>query len=211
MNSIYIPLFEYGSYGVWGLYALYLLAGGARRRQELWLLLGLSLSFPFEWFADEYWLYLAYNEAFTPMFGTFPLFMPFAWGWFYAIPIGIMARYRGQIAQKPLLVNIAWMFAAFFLWDVVVEYFGTGTELWTYAWEAEKLQIGGLPLYVPFWLGVQLPIYYYGHLWVRDRTAESSWLSGFAFHLLVYYLIGAAVAVGGWVLSNPILHLAPGS
>ena len=211
MNSLYIPLFEYGSYIIWGLYAVYLLARGAQRRTDLWLLLGLSLSFPFEWFADEYWLFLSYNEEFTPMFGTFPLFMPFAWGWFYAIPIAVMATKSESISRKPLLFNITWMFAAFFIWDVVVETFGTANNLWTYAWSSSAFQAGGLPLYVPFWLGVQLPLYYYAHLWARTRSKDMHWLPGFSLHVAVYYAIGGAVALGGWVMSNLILGIAPGS
>ncbi len=210
-NSVYISLFEYGSYLVWGLYAAYLVVGGNKHRTELWLLLGLSLSFPYEWFADEYWMFLSYDAAFTPMFEGFPLFLPFAWGWFYAIPVAIMARYSEQIAGKPLLFNIAWMFAAFFVWDIVVESFGTATQLWTYAWSSESFLVGGLPLYIPFWLGVQLPLYYYAHLWARARSQNSPWFTGFALHLAAYYVVGGGVAAVGWVVSNLILGLGPGS
>jgi len=48
----------------------------------------MTLLFPFEWYADMYWMYLNYDSQFTPMMGHFPLFMPFAWGWFFALILG---------------------------------------------------------------------------------------------------------------------------
>jgi hypothetical protein len=205
--NLYALLFEFGSYITWGLFFCIILTRWRDHRDFLYLFLGLTLSFPYEWIADSFWLFIDYSEQFNMMFGRFPFFMPFAWAWFYAVPIIFMLLNKEKIDRMPLWLNIVWMFALFFVWDLLVEGVSVNFDLWTY-YVSPKLHIlPGLPYYVPIWLGIQLPTYYYGHLWARKLAETKSWGMGFLLHLLVYYALGAAVAISGWIINTKILGI----
>lgn len=208
-----MPLFQYGSFLIFALVLGLMLTRWRRRPEFVWILLAMFLAFPFEWYADEHWMFLYYRKAFIPMFGDFPLFMPFAWAWFFGIALAIMLAKRDVIAKLPLWLNFIWMTALFFVWDFAVEGFFTssaGGRLWVYyGYPPEAMLTNTLPWMIPLFVGLALPVLYYANLWAHKRsaTAGTSWLRGLLIHVLATYVALTTQAVIGYTVAHAVLHL----
>lgn len=202
MERIFVPLFQHGSFLIFAIALAVMLIRYREQREYVWVLIAMFMAFPFEWYADENWMFLYYRSAFLPLFGDFPLFMPFAWAWFFGIALAIMLAKRDAIARLPLWMNIAWMTALFFAWDFLVEAFFTssaGGRLWVYYGYPESLMLTKtLPWTIPVFVGMSLPILYYANLWaLKHSTRQGSWLRGLLIHVVATYIaLSAQVAVG---------------
>jgi hypothetical protein len=153
-------------------------------------------------------MFLLYDWSFTMMFGRFPLMMPFAWGWFFAIPLVLMFRNKEKIDRLPLWVQIVGIYVIFFLWDFLVEFISTDFALWNYYWPDAHL-IGGVPWFIPAMVGTAVLMFYYGHIWLLKHSSDKSWGKGFLIHLGGYYAIGTIRAVVGWFITVKIMGLVP--
>jgi hypothetical protein len=200
--------FELISYGVWALIGILLFTIGKGRRDHWYFFLGMTACFPFEWLADNFWMFLQYDWSFTMMFGRFPLMMPFAWGWFFAIPVILMFRNKDKIDRLPLWVQIVGIYVFFFLWDFVVEYGSTGFALWTYYWP-ESYLIGGVPWVIPAAVGTAFLMYYYGHNYLLKYSTGKHWAEGFAIHLGGYWAISTFRLVFGYIITVKLMGIIP--
>lgn len=201
-------IMETGSIYLWS--ALLLLAVGvafSRRRLPLFglLLIAGSSAFWQEFFSD-WGAYLAWNPAFSrlPFWGDMayttpvkPAFMPFSWGWWFAISIPLLTSLvlwlgRRFPARSPYLLAMLTAFPLFLAYQIYVEGSSVANGWWTYdtvigpALESEK---GQLPLVFPLLIGLWAGLFV-GMLADRDEA-------GFMKH---ERLAGAATKAPGWRL-----------
>ena len=200
--------FEVISYALWGLTVLLLITKWKGHRDHWYLFFAASLSFPFEWISDNIWMFLQYDGSFTMMFGRFPLMMPFAWTWFFAIPLLLMLRSEEKINKLPLWVQITGIFGVFFVWDFLVETSSSRFGLWTYYWPEEYL-VMGVPLLVPAFVAISFLMYFYGHKYLRRLSADKSWGKGLAIHIGGFYVMNTVRACVGYLVSVKLMQIHP--
>jgi hypothetical protein len=200
--------FEIISYSLWALTVILLLTKWKGHRDHWFLFLAATLCFPFEWISDNVWMFLQYDWSFTMMFGQFPLMMPFAWAWFFAIPLIIMLRNEDKIGRYPIWTQIGGIFVVFFSWDFVVEVSSSNFDLWTYYWPEEYL-ILGVPLLVPTFVAISFLMFYYGHRYLRRFSNDKGWVAGTLIHIGGFYLMSSVRAAIGWVVSTKIMKIDP--
>ena len=169
MKAIHFEIFSFAGYGLAILLILFLF----RNRRDYWYaLIGCSLAFPFEWVADNYWMFLQYDWSFWMLVDRLPLMMPFAWGWFFGIPLILCLQLQKKIDALPLWGRCLLLYVIFWPWDFVVEYASTTFGLWEYRLWPEKAMIGGiLPWFIPTMVASANATLYFGP---RD-IASSRW------------------------------------
>jgi hypothetical protein len=200
--------FEIISYTLWAVTVVLLLTRWKGHRDHWYLFFAACLSFPFEWISDNFWMFLQYDWSFTMMFGRFPLMLPFAWTWFFGIPLLLMLRSEEKINRLPLWGQLLGIWGIFFLWDFLVETSSAALGLWTYYWPEEYLVLG-VPLLVPAFVGISFLMYYYGHKYLRKFSVDKSWGAGLAIHIGGFYALGAARACVGWFVSAKLMKIVP--
>lgn len=204
-----VYLFEYGSYLGW-LVLIWLFFKHRKDRVVQWIMLSMTLLFPFEWLGDNYWMFLNYDSQFTPMIGHFPLFMPFSWGWFFGLVIAVSLTQKTRLDQYSRLVQGLIIFAAFFAWDTLVESLATSVNIWVYWWGAESFIPGTrLPIWIPLFTALQTPAFYFTAVWAKERYASTSWWGGFLPVFAVLFIASIVDAVVGWLWIVKILGHDP--
>ena len=200
--------FENASYLSWGLTALLIPTKFKNEREYWYALLGGSLLFPFEWFADNHMLYMKYSEEFTPLISHefMPLFMFFAYGWFFCTTLIANLRFEEQLDAMPLWKQISLLYAIFCVWDFAVEYSSTSYGFWTYSSNVKK--IGNLPWHVPFAVSIVNVSLYYLTKFARKRSEGKSWLEGFMIHVASYWTFMISGAALGKKLQKRLGHHA---
>lgn len=211
MINPYVALFEYGSYGAWLVLLVVLFTRFRQRRDLQWLLFAMTMMFPFEWLADNYWMYLNYNPEFTSMSGHFPLFMPFSWGWFFPIIVSVLLTQQKRLARLPVPVTTIIVFLGFFVWDVLIEGWATVNGLWVYWWpEASFIHPDiPLPFAIPLLTAMQGPAYYFTQIWARKNLSKYTWLEGFAIFTGIVLLGSIVEALVGSTLVNVLAGFDP--
>lgn len=199
-------IMETGSIYLWS--GLLLLAVAVTIRRKSLPLFGLLLiagssAFWQEFFSD-WGAYLAWNPAFArlPFWGDMayttpvkPAFMPFSWGWWFAISIPLLTSLvlwlkRRFPARSPYLLAMLTAFPLFLLYQIYVEGSSVANGWWTYdtvigpALASDK---GQLPLVFPLLIGLWAGLFV-GMLADRDDA-------GFMMH---ERLAGAATKAPGW-------------
>jgi len=206
----YVYLFEYGSYLGWLIGLVLLITKFKDQRILQWTFISMTLLFPFEWYADMYWMYINYDSQFTPMMGHFPLFIPFAWGWFFALVLGVCLSQKDKLEAMGPAKSTTVILVAFVIWDIAVEGFGTNTGLWVYWWSEESFIPGTkLPIWIPMLTALQTPAYYFSALWAEKRYANASWSSGFITYLTTTLLGSIILAVVGKIWVDTIVGHDP--
>jgi len=166
-------IMQTGSIWLWaGLLALTVIWTVKDKRLPLFglVLIAATSSFWQEFFGD-WGAYVAWNPAFDrlPFWGEMPfttpvkpLFIPFSWGWWFAISIPLLVlvvrwlRRKFPAAPMALLAMLA-AFPLFFMYQINVEGSSVANGWWTYdmvlgpALESEK---GRLPLIFPLLIGL---------------------------------------------------------
>lgn len=166
-------IMETGSFWIWGGLLLLALAWTVKdKRLPLFglVLIAATTSFWQEFFGD-WGAYLAWNPAFArlPFWGEMayttpvkPLFIPFSWGWWFAISIPVLVALTrwlsGKFPSLPVsLIAMAIAFPLFLTYQINVEGSSVANGWWTYdvvigpALESEK---GRLPLVFPLLIGL---------------------------------------------------------
>jgi len=190
--------FEAASYIAWGLTASLIAVKYKKQRDYWYALLGGSLLFPFEWFADNHMLFMKYSTEFTPLLSHdfMPLFMFFAYGWFFSTTLIANLQFEKKLDAIPLWKQISLLYSIFCIWDFAVEYPACSYEFWTYSSNVKK--IGPLPWVVPFSVAVVNVGMYYVHKFARKHSADKSWLKGLAIHTAAYWAFLATGAAIAW-------------
>lgn len=205
----FVYLFEYGSYTAW-LALVWLFFIHRKERVVQWVLVSMTLLFPFEWLADNYWMFLHYDSQFTPMIGHFPLFMPFSWGWFFALVIYVALANQGKLEAFSRHTQALLIFTAFFAWDFIVEALATKVHLWVYWWGEESFIPGTLlPVWIPLFTALQTPAFYFTAVWAREKYQNASWLGGFGPVFIALFLSSVVEAVLGWIWIRKIIGHDP--
>jgi hypothetical protein len=166
-------MMETGSFWIWGGLALLTLIWTVKdKRLPLFglVLIAATSSFWQEFFGD-WGAYVAWNPAFArlPFWGEMafttpvkPLFIPFSWGWWFAISIPllvVLVRWIHKMLPRAPVTLIAMLtaFPLFLAYQIYVEGSSVANGWWTYdvvigpALESEK---GRLPLVFPLLIGV---------------------------------------------------------
>jgi hypothetical protein len=166
-------MMETGSFWIWGGLALLTLIWTVKdKRLPLFglVLIAATSSFWQEFFGD-WGAYVAWNPAFArlPFWGEMafttpvkPLFIPFSWGWWFAISIPLLValvRWIHKTFPRAPVTLIAMLtaFPLFLAYQIYVEGSSVANGWWTYdvvigpALESEK---GRLPLVFPLLIGI---------------------------------------------------------
>lgn len=212
MDIVFIQLFQWGSIVVALGLAILCATVWRERRYYGWMLLSFMLSIPFEWYADEYWMFYYYRREFIPLFGDFPMYLPFAWAWFFWTPLVLLLARREKLARLPAAINVLLMFVIFFIQDFAIESCFTSVttgRLWTYyGYPASMMVTKTLPWNIPIWVGLSLPVYYYMNLWALRRTSsETKWWRGALTFLAANYAAATLIALVGTLVSVKLLGL----
>lgn len=207
MKAIHFEMFSFAGYGLAILLILFLF----RNRRDYWYaLIGCSLAFPFEWVADNYWMFLQYDWSFWMLVDRLPLMMPFAWGWFFGIPLILCLQLQKKIDALPLWGRCLLLYVIFWPWDFVVEYASTSFGLWEYRLWPEKAMIGGiLPWFIPTMVASANATLYFGHKVALKYSVGKQWLHGFVIHLFAYYIVFVIQVAVGWPLVR-MMGMPPG-
>lgn len=186
--------FEVASYLSWALTALAIPTIFKNKRDYWYALLGGSLLSPFEWFADYHLLYMTYSDDFKYLISRkfIPLFMFFAYGWFFSTTLIINLQFEEKLDRMPLWKQVMLLYGIFWVWDFGVEFPSTQLGFWTYYNNVKKF--GNLPWHVPFGLAGLNTTMYYLHKSARKRSEGKSWPGGLMTHIATYwsFLISAA-------------------
>ncbi len=199
-------IMETGSIYLWcGLLLAAVALAAKNRRVPLFglMLIAGSSSFWQEFFAD-WGAYLAWNPEFArlPFWGDMafttpikPLFMPFSWGWWFAVSIPLLTSLvlflkRTFPARSVYALSFLTAFPLFLLYQIYVEGSSVANGWWTYdsvvgpALESEQ---GRLPLIFPLLIGLWAG-WFVGLL--ADRNTQ-----GFMAHEV---RLGVAAKPAGW-------------
>ncbi|MBN2168754.1 MAG: hypothetical protein JW738_05875 [Actinobacteria bacterium] len=212
-NNVYVPLFEYGTYVVCAVIGILLFTRYKSQRVYQWVYIAAMLSFPFEWFADNYWMYYNYHPGFNHMFGHFPLFLPFAWAWFFPlIVLGLMTQEKWlQKLPKPL--SVLAVFLICFVWDFIVEVLACKVGIWVYWWpKSAFMPFTEVPVWIPVFTGLYSAGYYYVAKWAKERLADDpdvGWARGFFSTYWRFLAVGAVFGLVGFVFVNYIIGHDP--
>jgi hypothetical protein len=82
-----LRLFATGSYVLWLVTAALIAFVFHNDRHDWFLLLSWTLVFPFSALADKHVLMIRYNPAFPMLFDETPRMIPFAFAWFFTLPL----------------------------------------------------------------------------------------------------------------------------
>ncbi|MBB35865.1 MAG: hypothetical protein CME88_00590 [Hirschia sp.] len=166
-------MMETGSFWIWGILVALTIAWTIKdRKLPLFglVLIAATSSFWQEFFGD-WGAYLAWNPAFDrlPLWGDMafttpvkPLFVPFSWGWWFAISIPLLVmlvRWLNRKFPRVSITAIAMLtaFPLFLAYQINVEGSSVANGWWTYdsiigpTLESEK---GRLPLVFPLLIGL---------------------------------------------------------
>jgi hypothetical protein len=166
-------MMETGSFWIWGaLLMLTLIYTVKDKRLPLFglVLIAATSSFWQEFFGD-WGAYVAWNPAFArlPFWGEMayttpvkPLFIPFSWGWWFAISIPLLVALTRWLHRKfpslsVTMIALLTAFPLFLAYQINVEGSSVANGWWTYdvvigpALESEK---GRLPLVFPLLIGL---------------------------------------------------------
>jgi hypothetical protein len=166
-------IMETGSLWIWGALAVLTVIWGLKERKlPLFglVLIAATSSFWQEFFGD-WGAYVAWNPAFArlPFWGEMPfttpvkpLFIPFSWGWWFAISIPLLVTLvrwlHGKLPKiSTTALSMVTAFPLFLLYQINVEGSSVANGWWTYdsvigpALESSK---GRLPLIFPLLIGL---------------------------------------------------------
>jgi hypothetical protein len=172
-NPINPWMMETGSFWIWGALALLTLIWTVKdKRLPLFglVLIAATSSFWQEFFGD-WGAYVAWNPAFARLpfweemaFTTpvKPVFIPFSWGWWFAISIPLLVAlvrwFHKKFLSAPItVIAMLTAFPLFLAYQIYVEGSSVANGWWTYdvvigpALESEK---GRLPLVFPLLIGI---------------------------------------------------------
>tara|TARA_R110000824_G_scaffold13280_5_gene57879 strand:+ start:16803 stop:17579 length:777 start_codon:yes stop_codon:yes gene_type:complete len=181
-------MMETGSFWIWGLLlALTLVWTMKNGRVPLFglVLIAATSGFWQEFFGD-WGAYVAWNPAFVrlPLWGEMayttpvkPLFIPFSWGWWFAISIPLLTSLvlwlkRKFPARSVRLLAMLTAFPLFLAYQIYVEGSSVANGWWTYdsvVGPALQSENGSLPLIFPLLIGLWAG-WFVGIL--ADRTAD---------------------------------------
>jgi hypothetical protein len=205
MKPIHFEIATYLAY----IFTVILIAARYRSHRDYWFaLIGCTLAFPFEWLADKFWMFLDYDWAFVMLVDRLPLMMPFAWGWFFALPLIICLRFQDRIDALPLVLRVALLYGVFFTWDIVVEYFSTSFLLWDYHWNKEAMIGGLLPWFIPLSVSFANTLLYFAHKIALKKSRDMPWIQGALTHASAYYIVFIIQISIGWSIIK-ILGIGP--
>jgi len=197
MKAIHFEMASFLLYAV----AIVVIATRYRNHRDYgYALIGCSLAFPFEWGADKYWMFLDYDWSFRMLVDRLPLMMPFAWGWFFGIPLIVCLRFQDKIDAIPLWARWLVLYAIFWPWDFIVEYSSTTYRLWVYHWPEGSMIGGILPWFIPTMVATANTTLYFAHKIALRYSEGKGWFHGFSIHVLAYYLVFTLQVAVGWPL-----------
>ncbi len=167
-----------------------------KNQRDYWYaVIGLGLCFPFEWWADWSYWHLLYSKDFImfpaviPFFDRLPLIMPFAFIFFYSLPLIITLRFQDKLDPLPVWRQFLTLFVIYLAWDVVVEYTSTFGHVYNYH-VPEKWLIGGvLPVYLSACVSFTSVMTYFTHKLALKYSAGKSWGVGLLIHIGAYYVM----------------------
>jgi len=134
-----------------------------------------------------------------------PLMMPFAYGWFFSVPLIICLHQKEKIDSMPLLFQIIVLYAIFCIWDFAVEYSSTRYQLWNYHWPKTSMIGGILPWFVPFLVACANTALYYTHKAALRYSSGKKWGKGLLIHILAYYIL---FIIGGLVIWSCVAFMS---
>jgi len=193
-----IRFFELTSIMLW-VVSVVLIATVFDNQRDYWfLLLSWTLVFPFSAVADEYALLLRYDPGFRMLFWRTPVMIPFAFGWFFAIPL-ILIWQTGVLSALDLGTQAAVVFVALLIWSAFVGYSGTRQQLWTYRW-THGWKLGGMPLVIPVVDAVGYVFAFLLHGVAVSLTSDMGWVNAFVVSYLMYACSFAVFAIFNWLM-----------
>lgn len=188
--------FEILNIGLWLLTAA-LIATAFNNDRNYWiLLLSWTAVFPFSTVADEYALLIRYNPGFRMLFWRCPVMIPFAFGWFFTLPL-ILVWQSGIIAQLPLMAQAGIVFLFFIAWGFFVEVASASSNLYLYRWP-KQWKIGGMPWPVAVIDGVVHTLTFLLFPIIARFTANMSWPPAVGLGILTYVAMFVAFASFNW-------------
>ncbi|MFL5587842.1 MAG: hypothetical protein ACJ8DI_09325 [Ktedonobacteraceae bacterium] len=202
-----IRAFELISVGLWALTAVLIATVFANQHDYWFLLLSWTFVFPFSAFADEYALLLRYDPGFRMLFWRTPVMIPFAFGWFFTLPL-ILVWQTGVLSQLSLGGQAAIMFAVSVVWSVFVEYTGTRQKLWVYHW-THGWKLGEMPWAIPVIDAVVYVLAFLLHGVVVQLTSGMGWVSALVISYLIYAGMFVAFAFFNWVMITRVFGVRP--
>lgn len=192
-------IFEIGSYVAWVLTAIAIATVFKNKREYWYAFLGLSTLIFFEWFADFHWMFYRYSDKFTFIFSHHfvPLFMFFAYGWFFGLMLIVNLQFEEKLDRLPFWGQVLLLYAIYFVWDFIVEFTFTQTKCWTYYNSAPSLK--NMPWIIPCIVAVASTGFYFIHKWARKYSVDKSWFKGFLIHVSFYWGFFGLFGAVGWV------------
>ena len=204
-SSRSLRAFEALNIGLWFFTAI-LIATVFKNNRGYWiLLLSWTAVFPLSAWADEYVLFIRYNPGFHMLFWRCPVMIPFAFGWFFTLPL-ILIWESGVIAWLSLPVQVAIVFVVFVGWGFMVEVASASSNLYVYRWP-ERWKIGGMPWPVAIIDGIVHTLTYLLFGIVVQLTTSMEWLPATGIGVLVYDGMFIAFALLNGLLIKRVLHV----
>ena len=192
--------------------ACFVIAVPLKNRRDYWYaLIGVSLLFPFEWFAAHYYNLMVYNTDYVMAFGRIPLFMVLAFGWFWGFPIVICMLFDKKLSSWPRWKSFLILWLAFWVWDFVTEYSACGKGGWFYYWpHGEGWYINDLlPWLIPTTVSLINVVLYYSHRFLLTFSTGKSWIKGFLIHWFGYYVTLATMMFTLFMIFRGLLGVDP--
>lgn len=206
MQMIYFTLITYVIYGL----ACFLVIFRWKNQRDYWYaLIGVSLTFPLEWFAAHYNNLMVYDSSYLMAFGRIPLWMFCAYGWFWGFPIVVCMRFQKKIDSWPLWQSIITLYSIFWVWDFTTEYSSTAYGYWVYYWPKEWMIGGILPWTIPTTVSLISVALYYTHKFLLRYSIEKGWIQGLFIHTFGYYLIMSFLMVMNFLAFRGFFGIDP--
>jgi hypothetical protein len=186
-----------------------LIATAYDNRRDYWfLLLSWTLMFPLSAIADEYALVLRYDAGFLNLVGRVPVMVPFAFGWFFTLPLVLI--WNSQVlAQFALHEQSLMLFAILVVWSFCTEWLGVKQNLWTYHWSPPGRRWKGVPVIIPFIDAITYVLVFVLHEYAVRMTHDKGWMGAFAISYVIYAGAFAGFASISWLVIRRVLGVRP--
>lgn len=200
--------FELGSLILWIVTAV-LISTVYHNQSDYWfLLLSWTFMFPISGIADEYGLVLRYDPGFLRLVWRIPIMIPFAFGWFFTLPL-ILIWNSSAIQGFALYEQAIFLFVALLVWSFFIEWLGVVQNLWIYHWSPKGWRWRGVPVVIPFIDAITYVLVFVLHEVAVPITMNMKWVASFAVSYLIYAAGFAALAFLNWLVIRRGFRVKP--
>uniref|UniRef100_B0T7D8 Uncharacterized protein n=1 Tax=Caulobacter sp. (strain K31) TaxID=366602 RepID=B0T7D8_CAUSK len=203
-----LRMFELVCVMLWAVTAVLIATVYDNQRDYWFLLLSWTFMFPFSAIADEYALVLRYDTGFLNLVWRVPAMVPFAFGWFFTLPLVLIWNTQ-VIEQFAPHAQILILFTVLVAWSFCTEWLGVKQNLWTYHWSPPGRRWKGVPVVIPFIDAITYVLIFVLHEEATRMTANMSWIGAFAISYLIYAGAFAVFASISWLVIRRFLGVRP--